>query len=1003
MSTARRGKRHLDLEAVRARLAGGNGRDYWRSLEKLAETEEFNALLRRELPRQMAAFGHAVTRRELLKLAGIALALTVLPGCTRRPAEEILPYARPPEDLAGDRPLFYATAMALNGSALGLLVESHEGRPTKVEGNPRHPASLGGTDAFAQALVYTLYDPDRSRAVLNRGRVSSWAAFLADLRGRMAAQRARKGAGLRILTETVTSPTLADQLHGLLAEFSGARWHRFDPLAPDNLRAGARMAFGGYVDTQYRFDRADVVLSLDADFLSWPPGHVRYARDFTLKRRVRAGVRTMNRLYVVEPAPTITGAMADHRLPLRPTHIERFARAVARALGIQAASGEVPELSPEDTPVFSALVEDLQAHRGSGLIVAGRQQPPIVHALAHAMNQALGNAGVTVIYTDPVEADPVEHLGSLQALVEDMAAGRVEELIIVGGNPVYTAPADLQFAEHLARVPSRVHQSLYEDETSALCSWHVPAAHELEAWSDARAYDGTVSIIQPLIAPLYGGKTAHELVAALLGHPRSSYEIVREFWKSQHRTADFEQYWRGALHEGVIAGTALPPKSVSLRADFAVSESHGRQASVRPGEEGLEVVFSPDPTIWDGCFANNAWLQELPKPLTKLTWDNAALLGPQTAERLDLHNEEVVELHYHGRTLRAPVLILPGHAAGAVTLPLGYGRTHGGRIATGQGFNAYTLRRSDALWFDSGLEIRKTGERHRLALTHDHHRMEGRDLIQVSTFKHFRERLHIVHGSVTEEQRLPSLYPGFSYKEGYAWGMAVDLNACIGCNACVVACQAENNVPTVGKTQVMIGREMHWLRVDRYYVGDLDRPNTYFEPALCMHCENAPCELVCPVGATNHSDEGLNQMIYNRCVGTRYCSNNCPYKVRRFNFLQFADVTTPSLQLMYNPDVTVRARGVMEKCTYCVQRIQGGKIRAEEENRRVHDGEIKTACQQACPAEAIIFGDLNDPNSRVAQLRAQPHSYALLAELNTQPRTTYLARIRNPNPKIEPE
>jgi MoCo/4Fe-4S cofactor protein with predicted Tat translocation signal len=1002
MNTDPRRKKPLDLEAIRTRLAAGDGRDYWRSLEELAETDEFEAFLHRELPRQMAALGQGITRRELVKLAGVALAMAVLPGCTRAPEEKILPYVHPPEDLARGRPLFYATAMTLNGSALGLLVESHEGRPTKVEGNPKHPASLGATDAFAQAFVYGLYDPDRSRVVLKGGKASSWEVFLVDLRDRMAAQRARKGSGLRILTETVTSPTLADQLNSLLAQYPGAKWHRFDPMVPDNLRAGARMAFGVYVDTHYRFERADVVLSIDADFLSWPPGHVRYARDFTSQRRVRSGVKAMNRMYVVEPAPTITGAMADHRLSLRPTHIEGFARAVAQALGL-AASGDVPELSGEDARVFSALIEDLQAHRGSSLIVAGRQQPPIVHALTHAMNQRLGNAGATVIYTDPVEADPVEHLASVQALVEEMAAARVEQLIILGGNPVYTAPADLHFADHLARVPFRVHQSLYQDETSALCSWHVHAAHELEAWSDARAHDGTASIIQPLIAPLYGGKTAHELVAALLGHPRSSYEIIREFWKSHHRTPDFEQYWRTALHEGVIAGTALPAKPVSLRGDFADAASRGHQARIRPREEGLEVIFSPDPTIWDGRFANNAWLQELPKPLTTLTWDNAVLVGPETAERLDLHDQDVVELRYQGEALRAPVLILAGHAAGAVTLPLGYGRTRGGQIATGQGFNSYAFRRSDAPWFDSGLELKKTDTRHQLALVHDHHRMEGRDLVQVATLKQFREGPRVVSGSISEERSLPSFYPGVSYKEGYAWGMAIDLNVCTGCNACVVACQAENNVPTVGQDQVVKGREMHWLRVDRYYVGALDHPRTYFEPVLCMHCENAPCEVVCPVGATVHSDEGLNQMIYNRCVGTRYCSNNCPYKVRRFNFLQFADVTTPSLQLMHNPDVTVRSNGVMEKCTYCVQRIQEGKIRAEKENRRVHDGEIKTACQQACPAEAIIFGDLNDPNSRVASLRAQPHNYALLAELNTQPRTTYLARIRNPNLKIEPE
>ena len=991
----------LDVASVRARLAASNGREYWRRLEELAETTGFSEFLRREFPRQAAALEGKATRREFLKLVGIAMAMAGASACTRAPVGEIHPYVRQPEDMLPGTPLFFATAMTLNGAAIGLLVESHEGRPTKVEGNPRHPASLGATDAFAQASILTLYDPDRSRIPTKRGASSTWEEFLTDLGRQMQAERLRRGAGLRILTESVTSPTLAAQLQKLLVDFPEARWHRYDPVCPDNLRAGAEMAFGERVDARYQFDQADVILALGSDFLFWGPGRLRYAREFMNRRRLRRESLTMNRLYVVETTPSITGAAADHRLPLRPAELQEFARAVALTLE-GATGGRPPVLSPAAARWVPIVVRDLQAHRRASLVLAGPQQPPQVHAWVHAINHALENEGHTVVYTQPIEVDPVNHVESLRALTHDIEAGRVETLVIIGGNPVYTAPADFSFAERLTKVPFSAHLSLYDDETSALCSWHLPAAHELESWSDARAYDGTVSIIQPLIAPLYEGKTAHELVAALQGAPsRSGHEIVQAFWRSRLGSADFDQTWRGFLTEGVVAGSTLPAKPVVLRRGAAASpELVERTAPPRPDQ--VDIVFLPDATVWDGQFANNAWLQELPKPLTTLSWDNAALVGPETAGHYQLHTGDVVELHYRGKTVRTPVLILPGHAPGALTLTLGYGRSRAGKVAAGQGIDAYVLRVSDALWSDTGLQIVPTSARYPLAIADGQSQIEGEDLVQVLTLRRLHEE-PVVRGSVAEERRLPSLYPGFGYEKEYAWAMSVDLTACIGCNACVQACQVENNVPTVGKDQVLRGRRMHWLRVDRYYADGPDAPRASFQPVPCMHCENAPCEVVCPVEATVHSSEGLNQMIYNRCVGTRYCSNNCPYKVRRFNFLQFSDLTTPSLQLMNNPNVTVRSVGVMEKCTYCVQRINAGKIGAEREGRRLHDGEVRTACQQACPTDAIVFGDLNDPTSRVAHLRTQPQSYALLAHLNTQPRTTYLARIRNPNPELEPE
>ncbi len=990
----------LDLAAVRARLAGMRGRQYWRSLEELAGTAEFQEFLRREFPRHAGELHDAMSRREFvsgaLKLMGASLALAGLSACGQQPeaADKLVPYVKAPEGIVPGKALFYATAARLRGFALGVLARSNEGRPTKIEGNPNHPASLGATDSFAQASLLTLYDPDRSQAVTNLGRPSTWDAFLAAITSQMATQRDKQGAGLRLLTETVTSPTLAAQIQALLAQLPAAKWYQYEPAGRDNARAGARLAFGDDVNTVYHFDKADVILALDADFLYSFPGSVRYAREFADRRRVRQGRATMNRLYVVEPELTVTGSNADHRLPLRVGAIEAFARAVAQGLGVnvEAAGDSLPPNASDKW--IPALVRDLQAHRGASLVLAGDGQPPAVHALAHMLNDALGNAGNTVVYTAPIEAGPPDGNAALRELAADMAASKVELLVIVGGNPAYTAPADLDFAAQLTRVGTVAHLSLYEDETTALSHWHIPEAHDLEAWSDARAYDGTATIIQPLIAPLYNGRSAHELLAALLGQPsQSGHDIVRGYWQGQG-LAD-EAAWRKALHDGLIANSALPPKTVALKIEDGGLKITGGTAS-----SSLEIVFRPDPTIWDGRFANNGWLQELPKPITTITWDNPTLISPATAERMGLTNEDLVELRYRGRTVRAPVWVMPGHADDTVTVHLGYGRTRAGQVGSGVGFNAYALRTSDAPWFDAGLEIRTTGERYALATTQNHHSMEGRDTVRTGTLAEFAQNPNFARTHEGDNEPPPSLYPEHPYK-GNAWGMSIDTNVCIGCGACTIACQAENNIPVVGKDQVGRGREMHWIRVDSYYSGDLENPEVAHQPVPCMHCENAPCELVCPVGATVHSPEGLNGMVYNRCIGTRYCSNNCPYKVRRFNFYQYAKKDIPVIELMHNPEVTVRDRGVMEKCTYCVQRINSAKIEAEKQNRPVQDGEILTACQQVCPTQAITFGNINDPNSQVAKLKAEPLDYKLLGELNTRPRTTYMARLRNPNPEIE--
>jgi len=1018
----------LDLASIRERLASSRGQEYWRCLEELADSEEFHELLTQEFPQQAAGWFDGVSRRDFLRLMGASLALAGLNAC--RPSsvdKKIVPYVNQPETMVIGKPMFFATAFPMGGIGTGVLVESHEGRPTKIEGNPNHPASLGATDAFAQASILTLYDPDRSQVVRNAGRISTWSAFLTAVNDDLEAERVVGGGGLRILTETITSPALANQLRQLLARFPSAKWHQYEPVNRDNVHAGDRLAFGTDVNTIYRFENAEVIFSLDADFLFSGPANVRYAREFAGKRRVRPGKIGMNRLYAIEATPSVTGSMADHRIALRPSEIPNFAAASAAKIGLSVQS----TTDPQRSPWIDALVRDLQKHRGASVVIAGDQQPPAVHALAHAMNQALDNVGKTVIYTDPIEANPVDQMASLRELVKDMESGSVRILLMLGGNPVYTAPVDLGFAEQLAKVPLRVHSGLYEDETSAYCHWHIPETHYLESWSDIRAYDGTATILQPLIAPLYSGKSSHEILGAVAGRAgETSYDIVRNYWKAQKIAGDFEIAWRRALHDGVVSGTAFPPKAVKLKVLANVDAQSGSSTSASetrnptPGSakpetrnaqetgNSLEISFQPDPTLFDGRFANNGWLQELPKPLTKLTWDNAALVSPKTAQRLGLSYQigarggehgrvfaDLVELRYEGRTLRAPAWIVPGHADECVTLHLGYGRTRAGKVGNGTGFNAYAIRTANAPSYGTGVEIRKIGTQYTLACTQFHHSMEGRDLVRAATLEEYRQKPDFAQGGHRHESE-GSLYPGFKY-EGYAWGMAIDVNACIGCNACVVACQAENNIAVVGKTEVTRGRELHWLRIDRYYKGSPENPETFHQPVPCMHCENAPCELVCPVGATSHSHEGLNDMVYNRCVGTRYCSNNCPYKVRRFNFFQYADFETPSLKPLRNPDVTVRSRGVMEKCTYCVQRINVAKIEAEKENRPVRDGEIVTACQAACPTEAIFFGDINNRDSVVAKAKGDSLNYGLLTELNTKPRTTYLAKLKNPNPEIK--
>ena len=1037
-------------------IAGGSdsiaGKQYWRSLEELAESPLFEEFVQREFPQQAEEWNNPVERRTFLKVMGASLALAGLSGCVIQPPEKIVPYVKQPEEEVPGRGLYFATAFSLGGIATPLLARSNEGRPTKLEGNPDHPNNRNSdpndkgssaTDIFSQASILTLYDPDRSQTPMFRGETRPWTQFMAEIRGAIEKEgdgiKAKKGAGLRFLTETITSPSLAAQMKSILTDFPEAKWLQYEPANRDNARAGAVMAFGQPVNTIYDFSKADRILSLGSDFLAAMPGTLRYARDYAAKRRITSEKAEMNRLYVVESTPTTTGANADHRFSVKPSEMIAITQ---------------PDPRPHEW--LSTIWRDLKEHKSSSIVIVGDDQAPIIHAMAHSMNALLGNVGKTVFYTDPVEANSVDQTQSLRELVNDIDAGKVDTLIIIGGNPAHSTPIDLRLDyDRLNKVKLRAHLSLYNNETSNICHWHIPATHYLESWGDARSYDGTVTIVQPLIAPLYEGRTAYEVLALFSeNYDRKPYEIVKDFWRAGYGTgsgsdrmqeagklpanrpqdagappapADFESSWRKWLHDGFIPNSALPTKTVAMKSDWANSLT--KPAETTPAVQGFEVIFRTDPTIYDGRFANNGWLQELPKPLTKLTWDNVALMSANTAKKLSVNPQDYekdkkgreayvdqIELKLNGRAISKPLpaWIMPGQPDDVITIHLGYGRARAGRVGDAQGFDAYEIRTSDAPWFATGAQASKAVGQYELAATQVHFSMqarpgeEDRDILREGTLEEYlKDKDHLREEAEKQKKELRelSLYPEVDYKNqgnGYAWGMSIDLNSCVGCNACMIACQSENNIPVVGKDQVLRSREMHWIRVDCYFKGDPNKPGgPFFQPVPCMHCENAPCEPVCPVHATVHSAEGLNDMVYNRCVGTKYCSNNCPYKVRRFNFYLYQDWETPTYQLMRNPDVSVRSRGVMEKCTYCVQRIQSAKIQSEIEGRQVHDGEIVTACQSVCPTEAIVFGNINDPSSKVSKLKALDRDYSLLGELNTRPRTTYLSALRNPNPEIK--
>ncbi len=1009
------------MSQINAVLSGATA-TYWRSLQELAQTPEFLTELGPEFSEGADLPPHGTSRRRFLQVMAASVSLAGLTGC-RWPKEKIFPYANNPDNRTPGVPVQYATCMDLNGAAKGLLATSYDGRPIKIDGNNLHPDNRGANDIQAEASILELYDPDRSRTPLQTEGAETfprkWDEFLAFARTHFGSVRQVGGKGLAVLSETSSSPSVERLKKQLLTLCPQAKWYEYEPVSLENERAGIALAFGQPCRPQYQLTQARVLVSFDADLFQNHPSSVTLARDFVQGRAPENG--SMNRLYAIESNYSLTGSMADHRYPVPSSLIFVVMSRLAVEMvhqGLQSPYLTQPLVQALEhigqhslaTPFIPALAKDLLANKGSGLVVTGSSQPAEVHALSHLLNSALENTGRVITYTAEPEPNRPSHRDAIAALNKDLNEDHVETLVILGGNPAYNAPADLKFSEALGKAKTTIHLSLYRNETSRLCAWHVPRAHYLEAWGDGRAWDGTLCAAQPLIRPLYDGKSVIEFLSLMAEEsPIAGYDLVRKTILPLLPGTVPETAWRLFLNNGIQEGTQFPVVESMPKPEPLVqrlTQTQFPKPDLSP--TNLEVVFARHPSIHDGRFSNNGWLQELPGFMTKLTWDNAALLSPVTAQKLGVEQGDLVRLKLRGSELDVVVYLLPGHAQDSVTLYLGYGRTAAGRVGNGVGFETYRLRHSQAMDIDTGLTIEPTGAKHLLACTMDHHAidaigMKGRSdrtgtLVREATLKEYKHHPDFAKHAVHKPDFIP-LWQPYSY-EGQKWGLAIDLQKCIGCNACVISCQAENNIPVVGKEQVSLQREMHWIRVDRYFKGEPEAPEVAFQPVACVHCENAPCEQVCPVGATVHDHDGLNVMVYNRCVGTRYCSNNCPYKVRRFNFFHYNGHYSATEKMVFNPEVTVRSRGVMEKCTYCVQRIQRVKITAKNEGRPIQDGEIRTACQVACPTEAIIFGDLNDPNSRVAKLHKDPRSYLMLEELNISPRTAHLARVRNPNPEL---
>ncbi len=979
------------------------GKEYWRSLDQLADTPEFQKFLLEEFPSNNIEISNPLSRRKFLSLMGASLAFAGLAGC-RKPVERIMPYVKAPENIVPGVPKYYATTMPMGLSSIGIVVESHEGRPTKIEGNEKHPASLGKSNAITQAAILGLYDPDRSKNVIHDGNKNIWTNFVSFWQEMHSEYSENQGEGLAILSESTASPTLYELYKQFKQNFPKAQWFTYEAVSDENVYKGLEIISGDPYQPVYNYSQAKIILSLDSDFLLTESEDITANLGFSAGRRVESENDSMNRLYVAESNYSITGGMADHRIPLRSHEIESFTVALAKEVNRQGLKINFPlELLADnelniDQKIIVEIGKDLIKHKSNGLIVAGARQPGIVHALVFAINSALQNVGKTVEYKQIHDSllPSSNSIGELAQLVND---NKISTLAILGGNPAYNAPSDVDFSNVLSKVGTSVHLSSYYDETSKISNWHIPLAHFLESWGDTKSADGTLSVIQPMIEPLFNGKGMVEVLNLVVtGKENSAYNIVKDHWTKLLPAINYDKNWRRTLHDGLLensASNSITPKIV--KSNLVNYLKNNNQVKINSNE--LEIVFQSSPALFDGRYANNGWLQELPDAITKLVWDNVLLISPATANSYNVENQDVVKISYNNKSMKLPVWILPGHANNSITVTLGYGRNAVGRIGNNVGYNAYRIRSSKSPDFDSGVTLIKTDEIYELANTQNHGSMEGRPIVREATLEEYKNHPTFAKDMV-KHPPLESLWDEFKYDEGYQWGMSIDLNLCTGCNTCVLACQSENNIAVIGKEQVSNGREMHWIRMDRYFSGDLENPEMVHQPIACQHCEMAPCEQVCPVSATSHDKEGLNVMTYNRCVGTRYCSNNCPFKVRRFNYFNFTKDYPETIKMVQNPDVTVRSRGVMEKCTFCTQRINEKKINAKNEGREVRDGEILTACQQSCPANAIVFGNINDPESEVSKIKKRNLDYALLGELNLKARSTFLGKLRNPNPAL---
>ena len=1091
-------KRKFDHTASVHSESAPSGPRYWRSLDDLATTPAVQEVMQREFP-QGADNLDGVDRRKFFKLMAASFALGgvgLAAGC-RRPEAHILAFGKSVENMIPGLPLYYASALPIRRNAVPILAETHQGRPTKLEGNPSFAPYGGATNGIVQASVLDLYDVDRATAHTIKG-ASASAAQINDLLAAIGNDaKAQQGKGLVFLADSSASPTRARLAAKLKTAFPQAIWSEYEPVTDEPPVSAALAAFGrADIKPVYRFAKAKRILALDADFFGIECGSIGYARDFAKGRKALTKDADLNRLYAVESTFTLTGSMADHRLRLASSHILAFTAALSAKITGSATHAKLAQgLEFKDQEKWlKACAEDLLAHKGQSVIIAGSHLPSEVHALVYALNVALGAVGETVDFV----ATPVSNVNGISEVTKLLNSGAVKTLVVLGGNPAYNAPADLEFSSAMAKAAQVIRLGYHVDETSLAvpAGVHIASAHYLESWGDARTADGTIVPVQPMIQPLFGGLTELEILARILGESKSDgYSLVFDTITALSKT-DGEKGFRKFLHDGFLADSAYPVVKVTLATASLNQILSTASAPIAVTETSLEVRFTFDAKVDDGRFANNGWLQECPDSLTKISWDNSILVSPRLAKKLGVEPEgsliqvarkEVAaftqgkekafigELSLNGRTIRGPIHIQPGLANWTVAVALGYGRSAAGRVGNQVGYNAYPIRISSGLAYGNNATLSVVpGEFAELANTQEHWSMEGRDIVREANVEEFKHNPGFVttlgmeaHAPATygdykpeefvklsREQRakinadraattprggslmeIPDFSGPNAHQDGvHQWGMSIDLNTCLGCNACVIACQAENNIPIVGKAQVLLGREMHWIRLDRYYSdgkieagafggpgnGELpEDPQVSVQPIGCMHCETAPCETVCPVNATVHDQEGLNTMAYNRCIGTRYCANNCPYKVRRFNFFDFHQRKLDSLymgpltkkgmpelvKMVQNPDVTVRMRGVMEKCTYCVQRIQQAKIKQKvaagaSANVAIPDGTFKVACQQVCPVEAIEFGNILDVNSRVSQAKVREQDYQLLNYLNIRPRTSFLGKLRNPNPAM---